>query len=611
VDLCSKSANKVGHAGTEDASVSRPARGPAFRSKLFRLGLCLMAISTQSFLWAGAKAGGRVPTHGACVRGAEGSAAIEPPDLRSKNGILKVELTVVSSLDRNGHTRYCYVDEHGEQEPTLRVQAGDVLKIKLKNEISIPETTLSSTGASAHPAPDHGTSHKRDPCIGGVMGPAATNLHFHGLSIPPVCHQDDTLKTLVEPGDPAFEYRIQISKDQAPGLYWYHPHVHGYTEDQILGGASGAIIIEGMERAVPRVAGLPERVLVIRDEKMPEPSAEEKSDPNRPTKQLSINYVPVPYPKYPPAIIKMKPLERQFWRVLNASADTYLDLGIEFGGKRQSLSIVAFDGVPLRYGEPGAGNYAPQQTHIFLPPAARAEFIVTGPPPGISGRLVTSYVYRGAADDDKPPVSRSATQPGLRVGLDDVDAARPLASIIPAEVDSPPLIHPASVTPERPLAPLSSVRPLRKRTLYFSEKLVDPANPNSATLFFITEEGHQPAVFDPHDPDPTITVQGGDVEDWTIENHSRESHAFHIHQMHFIVVGGRTMRWEEPTLRDTIDLPAWDGFRQYPSVILRMDFRDPRIVGTFPFHCHIMQHVDGGMMGLVRVERPLTAAGVH
>jgi FtsP/CotA-like multicopper oxidase with cupredoxin domain len=152
---------------------------------------------------------------------------------------------------------------------------------------------------------------------------------------------------------------------------------------------------------------------------------------------------------------------------------------------------------------------------------------------------------------------------------------------------------------------------VKKRTLYFSEKLVDPSNPNSATLFFITEEGHAPAVFDPHSTEPTITVRSGDVEDWTIENRSRESHVFHVHQLHFIVVGGRFTRWEEPTLRDTIDVPAWDGLSKYPVLVLRMDFRDPRIVGTFPFHCHIMQHVDGGMMGTVQVEPPSSAADLH
>jgi FtsP/CotA-like multicopper oxidase with cupredoxin domain len=109
-------------------------------------------------------------------------------------------------------------------------------------------------------------------------------------------------------------------------------------------------------------------------------------------------------------------------------------------------------------------------------------------------------------------------------------------------------------------------------------------------------------LFDPNSTEPTFVVRQGEVEDWTIENRSRESHAFHVHQLHFIVVGSKGSRWEEPTLRDTIDLPAWNGLTPYPSITVRMDFRDPAIVGTFPFHCHILQHLDGGMMGTVRVE---------
>jgi FtsP/CotA-like multicopper oxidase with cupredoxin domain len=73
--------------------------------------------------------------------------------------------------------------------------------------------------------------------------------------------------------------------------------------------------------------------------------------------------------------------------------------------------------------------------------------------------------------------------------------------------------------------------------------------------------------------------------------------------MHFLLVGMRGVAYEEPTLRDTVNLPARDGLSHtYPHLRLRMDFRDPAIVGTFPFHCHIMQHVDGGMMGTVRVD---------
>ncbi len=440
------------------------------------------------------------------------------------------------------------------------------------------------------------------------MSAASTNLHFHGLAVPPVCHQDETLKTLIQPGDPPFAYEIQIPKTQPPGLYWYHPHVHGFTEDHILGGASGALIVEGMERAVPRIAGMPEHVFIIRDERMPPLSASPsgKPDPTRPTKQLSVNYITVPYPKYPTPVIKMKPGDRQFWRVLNASADTYLNLSVEFAGKRQSLSIVALDGAPVHFGEPGSETYAAEQSNIFLPPAARAEFILTGPPEGVSARLVTSYVFRGASDDDHPAAPSANSPPALRAGQDDIDSARPLVSIV-AEAGAPTTLPPPVVSSKIELqgAPLAAVRPAHKRKLYFSEKLVDPKDPKSATIFFITEDGHTPAPFDPSNPEPTVTAHQGDVEDWTIENRSNESHAFHVHQLHFIVVGGQGTPWEEPTLRDTVDLPAWDGVHKYPSITVRLDFRNPNIVGTIPFHCHIMQHLDGGMMGTVRIEPKL------
>ena len=433
------------------------------------------------------------------------------------------------------------------------------------------------------------------------MSAAATNLHFHGLSVPPLCHQDETLRTLIEPGDPPFQYRVRIPADQPPGLYWYHPHVHGFNETHLLGGASGALIVEGIENSVPSVKGLPERVLVVRDEWMPPAGASDKPDSNRPTKQLSLNYVPIPYPDYPPPVIRMRPNQRELWRVLNASADTYVSVYLEVGGKRRNLGLVGLDGVALRYGETSGEEYIPENPSIFLPPAARAEFIVTAPAEGESGRLMTAYVYRGA-DEEAPPTSATAVQPGVRAGQDDIDAARPLAAITAAaDAPLPAAVQPARLTTQPVALPLSGVAPVRKRTLYFSERLSDPADPNSQPLFFLTEDGHEPAVFDPNSTEPTLTVRQGDVEDWMVENRSRETHTFHIHQLHFLVVGRRHAGWEEPSLRDTVNVPAWSGFGSYPRLTLRMDFRDPGLVGVLPFHCHIAQHLDGGMMGTVRV----------
>ena len=174
------------------------------------------------------------------------------------------------------------------------------------------------------------------------------------------------------------------------------------AKQQLLGGASGALIVEGIERAKKAVAGLPERRFIIRDQDLMNPNAPpSKSEPvvpkfmidrdgdaanngtgfGKPAKDLSINYVPVPYPDYPPATIEMKPGERQLWRVLNASAITYLNLEVLFGRAPQQLGLVAMDGVPMSHGDP-TGDSVNWQTHIGLPPGARVEFIVTGPVAG-------------------------------------------------------------------------------------------------------------------------------------------------------------------------------------------------------------------------------------
>ncbi len=97
-----------------------------------------------------------------------------------------------------------------------------------------------------------------------------------------------------------------------------------------------------------------------------------------------------------------------------------------------------------------------------------------------------------------------------------------------------------------------------------------------------------------------FTVQSGTVEEWKLENATEELHAFHIHQIHFIPldIDGivQPVRWT-----DTLTLPIEhpDGSPSIAHVLL--DFRDPIIRGTFLFHCHILEHEDGGMMAKITV----------
>src|SRR5262249_33208303 len=110
---------------------------------------------------------------------------------------------------------------------------------------------------------------------------------------------------------------------------------------------------------------------------------------------------------------------------------------------------------------------------------------------------------------------------------------------------------------------------------------------------------------------PAIVTTQGMVEDWTIENRAREVHVFHIHQLHFVLLARDGVTLPPPSQRfiDTAVLPFWNGTGAYPSITARMDFRAATTVGDFVFHCHILEHMDHGMMASIRV-LPAPSSGV-
>ncbi len=560
------------------------------------------AALIASLLQSGLAFGSGHPAAEGCPRPSVGSMVGEPADLRSQDGVLKVDLTIRNEKQADGSIRYCYIDSDGNESPTLRLNPGDLVVLHLKNEL----TDLEPATPTARKAHQHGgMARSTDPCESGLMSPISTNLHFHGLTIPSTCHQDDVLKTSIQPKDPPFEYRFRIPSDEPPGLYWYHPHIHGFSKVDLLGGASGALIVEGTERADKAVAGLPERVLVIRDQDLMNPKAPpSKAESAVPTilvdndgdavntgngagipaKDLSVNFVPVPYPDYQPAVIEMKPGEKQLWRVLNASALTYLNLSVILDGAAQRLGVVALDGVPMNTNG-GPADFVYWGPRLGIPPGSRAEFIVEGPPAGTTEMLVTRTVDTGPGGENDPN--------------------RALAIMKPVASAPEPRIR-LSATPT-PLPPpklkwLGDVAPVRVRKFYFSEKLDDPNNPASASEFYLTAEGDKPEPFDPAQKVPNVVVKQGTVEDWIVENRSNELHAFHIHQLHFLLLESGGGPVDEPYLRDTINVPYHQGnLPDFPSVRLRMDFRDPNTVGTFVYHCHLLDHEDKGMMGTIEV----------
>lgn len=530
------------------------------------------ALAGQFLTWALLTASAQLPN---CpLRPAPGSVVVDAPSLSSQNGSLQLALTLRNAVDSLGYTHYCfdYATPSGSLEaPTLRLNPGDTLTLDLTNHLNLPPSSYSAYSAKhAHMEGMESISESpaTDPCSSKLVNLNTTNLHFHGLNVPPVCHQDDVVNTLIQPSPTPFRYQIQIPANEPPGLYWYHPHPHGFTTFQVNGGATGAIIINGIEKIKPQVAGLTERVLIVRQQFL---------DPGSWIPgpfQFTLNFQPAIFPGAASPVIQMKPGEKQFWRVANSTTQAFLALQLLFGSTPQPVELISLDGVPV------TGN--PTMTTIDLAPAARAEFIVTGPPAGTTATFVT-------AGFDTGPVGNA-------------NAFHVLADVVPTATS--PQARP-SVIPAAPVPPvtqrfsgLAAMKTTTQRKLYFSEAAVGT---NPPVNFFITVDGQQPKLFTATEA-PAIVTKVGAVEDWTVENRTSEEHAFHMHQIHFLVVAVDGKPLQNPTLQDTVNVPYWGGKGPFHSVTLRMDFRDPNIAGTFVFHCHVLFHEDGGMMAKIRVD---------
>jgi FtsP/CotA-like multicopper oxidase with cupredoxin domain len=509
-----------------------------------------------------------------CPRPAAGSIVALPPILSSENGALNLTFDYFTTTDSANRTLFCFVTPAGLESPTLRIKPGETLSIVVRNR-NPPAPSGSPTEV---------VSNASDRCGDSTMTITSLNVHYHGTNTTPACHGDQVIHTIINSGE-TFNYRVLFPANETPGLYWYHPHVHGIAEAAVQGGASGAIVIEGIENVQPAVAGLPERILLIRDQTVAGTPAPGGAVPSW---DVTLNYVPIAYPAETPAIIQMKPGQPEFWRVANASADTILDLQVVYDGVPQPLRVVGLDGVPTGSQDGTGRGKLVTRTDILLAPAARAEFIVAAPSASVkSASFITLNIDTGPDGDNDPQRTLATIQKS--------NAPVPHLPVIPAAL-GPPY--------SQRFEGLATAKVTAHRTLYFSEVLSDPTNPASPTNFFITVDGATPVLFDPKNPPAIITHQGA-VEDWTIENRTGENHEFHQHQIHFLwrAQNGVPVSPDQQQFLDMIQVPYWSGSGPYPSVTVRMDFRGMDI-GDFVYHCHILGHEDNGMMAIIRVLPP-------
>ena len=464
-------------------------------------------------------------------------AVPDPPVVRAHDGRAAITLTAAHRADG----RAAFAFNGGDVPPTIRIRAGETLEIHYVNALP-----------AAAPSATHD----------GRMN--MSNLHFHGLSVSPDRPQDDVLHMISMPGQ-TLDYTLTIPPDHSPGLFWYHTHPHGESYQQVLDGMSGALIVEGIERYAPAVESMRERVLIIRADDI-------EHDPHASAKRARVEVERSPCGESHDQVdrvftvngvlrpeIEMRAGERQFWRIVNAAPDRYVDIEVP----HQRFEVVAYDGFPIGYRD--RANPTRFTNHVLLPPAGRVEAIVTAPTGEGQSVFRTRCVATGIDGDPNPGMT-----------LADI-AARQAAPSKAADVRLPRL--------EPPPTKVVDVEEVKRAPAAFTAVFTEGDH-----RFYINGR-----LFSPDAP-PMVRAKVGHFERWRIVNDTREIHPFHLHQAHFLAFLENDRPIHDPQWFDTVNVPVGG------SVDLVMDFTDPVIRGMSVFHCHLLNHEDKGMMAKILFE---------
>lgn len=474
------------------------------------------------------------------------AAFMDPPTFERAPYYGRVTLSMGVAENTIGSHRLRHLSYNGGLVgPTIRVQPGDLLEIRVENRL--PVQVPGGDGTDPH----------------GPHGLHSTNLHPHGLHISPEGESDNTFIRL-DPGD-SFNYRLKIDWNQPAGTYWYHPHKHGSVAYQLTNGLAGALIVEGGMDQAPELEGVQERVMVFQQfsyRQNPEGLRQVypqdiysrrigspppfSGAPDTPREDATaINGVLTP-------MITMRPGEVQRWRMIHAGVDSSLKLNIEQeDGTKVKLHEIAVDGIPL-------GKVAPRDV-VLMEPGYRSDVLVQIEKPG------NYLLYTEVKVEESAKAFNQKAVPRMYVAKIFVDGP-------PRKMNLPPANAFAAYRPKDIAGKVA-----RERTITFDRA------PDSFTI-----DG---AEFDP--AVVNHVVQFNTVEDWNLVS-ERDNHPFHIHVNSFQEFipgpGGGEWLW-----RDTLMVPAGETRK------VRHEFLD--YTGRTVLHCHNLDHEDQGMMQIVKITK--------
>ena len=383
---------------------------------------------------------------------------------------------------------------------------------------------------------------------------ATTNLHTHGLHVSPEGNSDNVF-LIVEPGQSA-RYEYAIPADHPTGTFWYHPHHHGTVADQMFGGLFGALLVaEADDPGEQR-----ERVLVVSDTTLTGDGevaavSREQVMQGREGELVLVNGQLRPR-------IDVSADSPQRWRVVNACTSRFLQLALD----EHTWGFLGYDGQAL--GQPD------ERDTVVLAPGNRVDLLVQ---PVAAG----TFTLRTLGHDrgGMGMMGRGATATSAETVLATVQVTDNTTG---AGATAPPT-HGDRPTTE--VADLRGEAVDGRRTITFTMGMGMGTGGGGGMTF-----GFDGQEFDPERVDQSVAL--GAVEEWTIANASPMDHPFHLHVWPMQVVAADDVDpTGRPDWRDVVIVPARS------QVTVRIRFAD--FGGRTVYHCHVLDHEDQGMMGII------------
>ncbi|HSG50228.1 MAG TPA: multicopper oxidase family protein [Longimicrobiales bacterium] len=374
--------------------------------------------------------------------------------------------------------------------------------------------------------------------------PEETTVHWHGLHLP--WQADGSPFLPIAPGTEAdFDF---IVPPGSAGTYWYHPHPHHRTAYQVARGLYGAIVVRAVEDPLPAMT---EKLIVLSDNRFNEDGSVQIPDQSsmearidfengREGDVIFVNGQIAP-------TIGIRSGEVQRWRIVNASAARVYRLGLE-------------------------GH----------------EILHVGSDGGLFGEAIATDAVVVSASERVEVLVRGTGAPGSTARFQALPYDRYIPQTRPRDWEAPRDILTLEYAPGSPVEPVeipAVIRPIEP---------LDPSSVSATRVFALTQGFINGKTMDMTRVDEVTTL--GSTEIWQVENLVGMDHPFHLHGFSFQVIDRNGVPEPFPKWEDTVNVPK----HEFVRFIVR--FED--YPGRWMYHCHILDHENFGMMGILEVRRP-------